>query len=153
MSVPCAIFLAAASGYSVIIAGSIYAIYSFFFCTGAIRERVGNGRQYVVEGSDGKLAVQNSCHIFGAFTRRHQITLGDRVLAVADPELLLYLPGWVSSVRGAAEMDVNFCDGSKYVQGPVTSSVWPRFQIYDWSRLPSRPITDMKCMPIEWWIS
>ena len=76
-----------------------------------MKERVGNGREYRVEGSDGKVQLQTSLHVFGAFTKRHPLAPGDRVLTMADRHQLHYLPGWVTESQGG-EVTVNLCDGS-----------------------------------------
>lgn len=77
-----------------------------------MRERVGNGRQYVIEWSDGKLNVQSADRIFGVFTKRHPLGIGDRVLALAQPKYFIYLPGWVHAVTDGM-LDIKFCDGNK----------------------------------------
>ncbi len=83
------------------------------FCfppTGAVKERVGTGREYVIEGSDGKSQVCESLHIFGAFTRKHPLAAGDRVLTVADKHHIHYLPGWITAAQDG-QVDVNLCNG------------------------------------------
>ena len=82
------------------------------FLLGAVRERIGNGRQYVIEWSDGQLSIQTSTHIFGPFTRRHPVSAGDYVLAIAHLEALEYLPGRVAD-NTDGRLTVEFCDGSK----------------------------------------
>jgi len=76
-----------------------------------IRGRIGNGRQYEVEWGDGSRSVQESTFIFGPFTKCHAITQGERVLAVADQDSLVYLPGKVIS-DGQQQLVIKFCDGS-----------------------------------------
>lgn len=78
---------------------------------GVIRERIGDGRQYVVERSDGELAIQVATCIFGAFTKRHQLTIGDNTLAFLDTKSLVYLPGTVTDTY-QGKLVVDFCNGT-----------------------------------------
>ena len=72
---------------------------------------MGNGREYVIEWSDKKLQVQNSAMIFGAFTRRHRLAVGDHILAIANPVSLVYLPGLITGNAGE-KLIVKLCDGT-----------------------------------------
>ena len=76
-----------------------------------IRQRIGNGRRYEVEWAAGSRSVQESTFIFGPFTKCHPVTEGDRVLAIADQETLVYLPGRIIS-DGRGGSLIKFCDGS-----------------------------------------
>ncbi len=77
--------------------------------SGAVKERVGTGREYEIEGSDGRRQRQASVHVFGAFTKRHPLAPGDHVLCAADPHHLHYLPGVVTAAaRG--QVSVSLCD-------------------------------------------
>lgn len=69
--------------------------------------RVGNGRQYTIEWSNGKQSIQNANHIFGKYTRNQQILNNDYVLA---PKETIFLPGRVLSQQGD-QLRVKFVDG------------------------------------------
>lgn len=95
-----------------------HSILSFFLqqqlwllATGAVRERVGNGRQYSIEWSDGTMGMQSAPYIFGPFTKQHPLAVGDRVLAIVDSAELLYLPGIITNEKDG-KLSVKFCDGS-----------------------------------------
>ncbi|KAK1167593.1 hypothetical protein AOXY_G10303 [Acipenser oxyrinchus oxyrinchus] len=77
---------------------------------GEVRERVGDGKHYVILWADGSSAVQSAAFIFGRFTRSRTLTLGDRVLALAEPASLTYLPGVIRGVNGT-KLVVTFCNG------------------------------------------
>ena len=76
---------------------------------GAVRKRVGNGRQYMIEWSDGQLSIQNASCIFGAFNKRHSLALGDKVLSISEAVHLMYLPGSVTGTNGD-KLVIEFCD-------------------------------------------
>ena len=74
---------------------------------GKVMNRVGNGRQYTVEWSNGKQSIQNANHIFGTYTRNPAIQANDYVLA---PRETIFLPGRVLGKRGN-QLRVKFVDG------------------------------------------
>lgn len=91
---------------------SLYKLQStYLLILGAIRARVGNGRQYSVEWSDGTMGIQSAPYIFGPFTKQHPFSVGDRVLAIMDRHNLLYLPGIVMNAEDG-RLTVKFCNGS-----------------------------------------
>jgi hypothetical protein len=69
---------------------------SFFF-QGKVRERIGNGRQYVVDWSGDRTSVQTANHIFGLYTHKPPIVVNDHVLASKNG---IYLPGRVIGTKG-----------------------------------------------------
>ena len=69
---------------------------------------------FVIEWADDSVSYQNSRHIFGSFTRRQKMALGDYVLAMVSESTMSYLPGKVTGVQGR-KLTVEFCDGSRYV--------------------------------------
>ena len=89
--------------------------------SGTVRERMGNGRQYIIESCDGPLHVQSHTCIFGAFTKRHPLAIGDRILAIVDPVQLMYLPGWIIGTN-QGNIVVKFCDGQTWVL--YTALIW-----------------------------
>ncbi|XP_070554779.1 von Willebrand factor A domain-containing protein 3B-like [Ptychodera flava] len=97
---------------------------------GQVKERVGNGRQYIIEWADGKLQIQNSSCIFGAFTKRHRLALGDRVLAIADNQALVYLPGTITSVNGN-RLVVKYCNGDTSRKVDAQQCFWLSQDYYD----------------------
>eukprot|EP00057_Strongylocentrotus_purpuratus_P015921 XP_011670395.1 PREDICTED: ATP-binding cassette sub-family A member 7-like [Strongylocentrotus purpuratus] len=66
---------------------------------------------FELEWADERVSVQNSRHIFGSFTRRQKMALGDFVLAMISEALMSYLPAKVTGVSGN-KLTVEFCDGS-----------------------------------------
>ncbi|XP_058885475.1 von Willebrand factor A domain-containing protein 3B-like isoform X2 [Acipenser ruthenus] len=83
---------------------------------GEVHERVGDGKHYVILWADGSTAVQSAAFIFGRFTRSRTLTLGDRVLALAEPASLTYLPGVICGFNGT-QLVVTFCNGkSQHVE-------------------------------------
>ncbi|KAJ8351781.1 hypothetical protein SKAU_G00232570 [Synaphobranchus kaupii] len=65
-----------------------------------VRQRVGNGKQYLVRWADGTSAVQDREWIFGKWSRTQTLGVGDYVLALADPASLIFLPGVVHGSTG-----------------------------------------------------
>ncbi|XP_071510905.1 von Willebrand factor A domain-containing protein 3B-like [Diadema antillarum] len=80
---------------------------------GVIKSRVERSPMFVVEWADESVAVQNSRHIFGSFTRRQKMALGDYILAMVGESTMSYLPGKVTGVSGN-KLTVEFCDGSSF---------------------------------------
>ena len=70
-------------------------------------ERVGNGRQFIIEWSNGKQSLQNVNHIFGALTRRPKIIVNDYIIG---PKETIFLPGRVIGKKGE-QLRVKFVDG------------------------------------------
>lgn len=81
------------------------------FKSASVKERVGNGREYVLEWCDGEKSTQTSHHIFGVFTKHHPLSVGDHVLAMWDSHQHVYLPGWVAGIVGE-KINIKFCDGT-----------------------------------------
>jgi hypothetical protein len=77
-------------------------------------ERVGNGREYLLEWCDGSQSHQNSIHMFGVYTKHHRLAVGDHVLAMMDEQQHMYLPGWIAGIVGD-KINIKFCEGSLYV--------------------------------------
>ncbi|XP_064636642.1 von Willebrand factor A domain-containing protein 3B-like isoform X2 [Lineus longissimus] len=96
----------------------------------SVTERVGNGRQYVISWADGNLSVQTSAAIFGAFTKRRPLAIGDHVLAIADPVRLAYLPGTIRDISNK-QLIVKFCDGSKRKDIDATQVFWLSQDYYE----------------------
>lgn len=80
------------------------------FCLGSVLRHSDNGSDYVIGWTDGSDSEQKSIYIFSAFTRRPPLSAGDRVLALADPLNVKFLPGYL---MGSSEdsLIVKFCDG------------------------------------------
>ena len=76
-----------------------------------MKDRVGNGREYVLEWCDGSLTQQKSINIFGTFTKHHPLAVNDHILAMADDKNHLYLPGWVAGIVGS-KINIKFCNGA-----------------------------------------
>ena len=68
------------------------------------------GRQYIIRWSDGSQSRQLPVHIFSAMTRRPRLLIGDRVLAVSNPEQVVFMPGQIIGAQDT-ELAVRFCDG------------------------------------------
>jgi len=100
------------------------------FHLGTVRERVGNGRQYIIEWADQTVQLQSSGYIFGAHTKRRPLTIGDRVLALSDPALYLYLPGWVAGANGR-RLVIKFCNGKSSSHVDPLQCFWLSRDYYD----------------------
>ena len=83
----------------------------YLYEPGIVKQRTEKGQQYIIEWSDSSTSTQNASCIFGALTKNHTLNVGDRVLAMADPETLTYLPGWITA-KTKNKLSVKFCDGS-----------------------------------------
>lgn len=81
--------------------------YSNVYELGKIVSRVGNGRQYTVEWSNGKQSIQHANHIFGKYTRNQKIIKNDYVLA---PKETIFLPGRIQAKHGN-QLRIKFVDG------------------------------------------
>lgn len=90
---------------------SIGELYFYFSTLGSVIEKVPAKPKYRVEWCDGTSSMQSPVHMFGAFTRRHKLTLGERILALRDHEALTYLPGLITGIEGS-NLKVQFCDGA-----------------------------------------
>lgn len=78
--------------------------------SGKAKERIGNGRQYSIEWTDGSTCVQKAIFIFGPFSKRQKLTNGDYVLAMAvEPDQILFKPGVIK------DGSVEFYSSSEYV--------------------------------------
>lgn len=75
-------------------------------------ERINRGNFYKIEWADGSISEQHSQHIFGAFSRRQRMALGDYVLGMLNFSSLTYLPGEIVEVNGN-KLVVQFIDGSR----------------------------------------
>lgn len=87
---------------------------------GQVLDVVEGGHYFVVQWSDGSQTRQLPVHIFSAMTRRPGLLVGDRVLAMARPELAIFLPGQIIDSQDGAVV-VRFCDGQ------VRDDVDPQF--------------------------
>ncbi|CAB4013416.1 Hypothetical predicted protein, partial [Paramuricea clavata] len=101
-----------------------------FFYLGNVHDRVGNGRQYVVQWPEGPCQVQSSSLIFGAHTKRHQLAIGDRVLALSDKAQGMYEPGLITGVKGK-KLDVKFSSRKKSSQVDPLQCFWLSSDYYD----------------------
>lgn len=81
--------------------------YTSVYELGRVVDRVGHGRQYTIEWSNGKRSLQNSNHIFGVYTRNPKMIVNDYVLA---PKETIFLPGRIIGKRGE-QLRVKFVDG------------------------------------------
>ncbi|PIK59277.1 putative von Willebrand factor A domain-containing protein 3B [Apostichopus japonicus] len=81
------------------------------YALGTVVERLKRGNFYNIEWADGHLSRQHSQHIFGAFSRRQRMALGDHVLAMNNFSSLTYLPGEIMEVNGN-KLVVQFVDGT-----------------------------------------
>lgn len=81
--------------------------YSNNYELGKILNRVGNGRQYTIEWSNGRTSLQNANHIFGELTRNPAFSINDNVLA---PRETVYLPGRIVGIQGD-QLRIKFVDG------------------------------------------
>ena len=68
------------------------------------------GRQFIIRWTNGSQGRQLPVHIFSAMTRRPRLLIGDRVLAVADPDQVVFLPGQIIGAQDSG-LVVRFCDG------------------------------------------
>jgi hypothetical protein len=82
--------------------------YTKVYELGKIVNRVGNGRQYTIEWSNGKQSIENSIHIYGKFTRNQTVLPNDYVLA---PKQTIFMPGRVVNRHGD-QVKVKFFDGT-----------------------------------------
>ncbi|KAJ8028013.1 von Willebrand factor A domain-containing protein 3B [Holothuria leucospilota] len=81
------------------------------YALGTVVERINRGNFYKIEWADGSISEQHSQHIFGAFSRRQRMALGDYVLGMLNFSSLTYLPGEIVEVNGN-KLVVQFIDGS-----------------------------------------
>uniref|UniRef100_A0A1I8JQU5 Tudor domain-containing protein n=1 Tax=Macrostomum lignano TaxID=282301 RepID=A0A1I8JQU5_9PLAT len=95
-----------------------------------VKNRVGSGRQYVVEFSDGHQAVQALEFIFGRLSRRCSLHEGDRVLAQIAKNII-FLPGWVMSVNSDSTVNIKFVDGSSSRNVKQLSCYWLTKEFFD----------------------
>ena len=80
--------------------------------TALVREQLDTHKEYRIEWADGALSTQRSCFIFGAFTKKHPLAVGDHVLAVANERSLTYLPGRIiKPTNSRTTLQVDFCNG------------------------------------------
>lgn len=100
------------------------------FHLGTVRERVGNGRQYIIEWADQTVQLQSSGYIFGAHTKRRPLNVGDRVLALSDPALFVYLPGWIAGTNGR-RLVIKFCNGKSSSHVDPQQCFWLSRDYYD----------------------
>ncbi|KAK3738170.1 hypothetical protein QZH41_019678, partial [Actinostola sp. cb2023] len=100
------------------------------FHLGTVRERVGNGRQYIIEWADQSVQLQSTGYIFGAHTKRHPLSIGDRVLALADPATYVYVPGWITGSNGR-RLVVKFCNGKSSSHVDPLQCFWLSRDYYD----------------------
>ncbi|XP_028400268.1 von Willebrand factor A domain-containing protein 3B-like [Dendronephthya gigantea] len=100
------------------------------FYLGHVRDRVGNGRQYVVQWPEGDTQVQSSSLIFGAHTKRHQLAIGDKVLALSDKAQGIYEPGLITGVKGK-KLSVKFNRRKKASQVDPLQCFWLSSDYYD----------------------
>lgn len=79
-----------------------------------MKERVKNGRQYLVEMDDGSVIEQHSHFMFSPYTRsRCKIfKKGDFVLAAFDDLEYIYKPAYIVTVADN-HLDVEFYDGKR----------------------------------------
>lgn len=81
--------------------------YSNVYELGKVIERIGNGRQYTIEWSNGSQSIQNAIHMFGAYTKNPSIIVNDYVLA---PRETIFIPGRIIGKKGS-QLRVKFVDG------------------------------------------
>lgn len=81
--------------------------YSNVYELGKVVNRVGNGRQYVIEWANGTQSIQNANHMFGQYTRNPAIIINDYVLA---PKETIFLPGRIIGKKGT-QLRIKFVDG------------------------------------------
>jgi len=93
------------------------------FYLGSVRERVSGPRNYLIEWADKKLQIQNYSFIFGAHTKRHELSVGDSVLAISDISTFTYLPGKVINVD-EKRLTVEFCNGKKIEDVDSLQTFW-----------------------------
>ncbi|KAJ8282512.1 hypothetical protein COCON_G00050310 [Conger conger] len=75
-----------------------------------VRQRVGNGKQYLIRWADGSSAVQDREWIFGKWSRARTLGVGDYALALADPTSHTFLPGVVQGYTGTL-LHIHFING------------------------------------------
>ncbi|XP_020628148.1 uncharacterized protein LOC110065355 [Orbicella faveolata] len=76
------------------------------------------------------LFPQSSGYIFGAHTKRRPLTLGDRVLALSDPALYVYLPGWITGANDR-RLVIKFCNGKSSSHVDPQQCFWLSRDYYD----------------------
>jgi hypothetical protein len=81
--------------------------YSNVYELGKVIERIGNGRQYTIEWSNGSQSIQNAVHIFGTYTKNPSLIVNDYVLA---PRETIFIPGRIIGKKGS-QLRVKFVDG------------------------------------------
>eukprot|EP00105_Crassostrea_gigas_P022697 XP_011442307.1 PREDICTED: uncharacterized protein LOC105338748 isoform X2 [Crassostrea gigas] len=96
----------------------------------SVKERVGNGREYMLEWCDGEQSTQTSHHIFGVFTKHHPLSVGDHVLAMWDSNQHVYLPGWVAGIVGE-KINIRFCDGTIRDVDDILQCFWLSSDYYE----------------------
>ena len=79
---------------------------------------------------EGPCQVQSSSLIFGAHTKRHQLAIGDRVLALSDKAQGMYEPGLITGVKGK-KLDVKFSSRKKSSQVDPLQCFWLSSDYYD----------------------
>lgn len=99
----------------------------------SVKERVGNGREYMLEWCDGSLSRQKSINIFGTFTKHHPLAIGDHVLAMVDTHQHVYLPGWVAGIVGN-KINIKFCNGVIQNIDDVLQCFWLSSRYYDYAK-------------------
>ncbi|XP_021341552.1 uncharacterized protein LOC110442323 isoform X2 [Mizuhopecten yessoensis] len=99
----------------------------------SVKERVGNGREYMLEWCDGSVTRQKSINIFGTFTKHHPLAIGDHVLAMVDEHQHVYLPGWVAGIIGD-KINIKFCNGVIQNIDDVLQCFWLSSRYYDYAK-------------------
>jgi hypothetical protein len=82
----------------------------FLLLTGQVAGIEEDGQHYLIRWSDGSQTRQTPLHIFSAATRKHRLVVGDRVLAISDPQQVIFLPGQIIADQDMG-LVVRFCDG------------------------------------------
>ncbi|RUS89184.1 hypothetical protein EGW08_003063, partial [Elysia chlorotica] len=86
---------------------------------------------YIVSWADGSDSAQDAIHIFSAYTRRPNLSIGDRVLACVDPVHVKFLPGHLAGKASNGRLVVKFCNSEMRDDVDPSLCYWLGQQYYD----------------------
>ncbi|KAG9492315.1 hypothetical protein GDO78_000694 [Eleutherodactylus coqui] len=79
-----------------------------------VKKQTDDCKKYVISWADGTTAIQDKEWIFGKFSQPHVLNVGDRVLTLAHPSSLTFLPGIITAINGT-KLQILFCNGKRLV--------------------------------------
>ncbi|KAG9492317.1 hypothetical protein GDO78_000694 [Eleutherodactylus coqui] len=77
-----------------------------------VKKQTDDCKKYVISWADGTTAIQDKEWIFGKFSQPHVLNVGDRVLTLAHPSSLTFLPGIITAINGT-KLQILFCNGKR----------------------------------------